>query len=203
MRRYPSPYVPIVPGRSAHTSSQETSAMSTFPPSHPGAPEPGPQPPRKLNRAGVVAIAVAALIVGALCAAFAFSLPGTAVLQPGTDPAPGGMPAVTYAAETTSAPVLVATPGPGDFKLQVEVLDRDCFGSAGCHIMYRVTAGWDVPVGPDPWLVTYEVRGVDDGPAVGTLTVNGDTYDAPAEEFAQVKSAKSKLSAVAIRVSRV
>lgn len=163
------------------------------------------EPPRKLNRAGRIALVVCSL-VALLCVAGV----GLAAYSAGDGGA--GRPAATFpadpgraAADTTAAAptaAAAAAPKPGDFTLEVEILKRECFGSAGCNVRYRVTAGWSVPVDRD-WLVTYEVRGVEDGPALETMTVRpDDTFDAPSESFGQVKTAKTKLRAVAVRVGQ-
>lgn len=90
------------------------------------------------------------------------------------------------------------TPTPDDFELDVKILERQCFGSAGCNVTYRVELGYGGPtLDPDTtYDITYEVRGVEDGPAINTLTATGDQYEADAEEFAMTSSPSRKLRAV-------
>ncbi|MFC6155382.1 hypothetical protein [Kribbella jiaozuonensis] len=96
-----------------------------------------------------------------------------------------------------------ATPTAKDFKLAVKVLKKECFGSAGCNLTYRILVtygGADL----DPTLtyeVVYEVRGGEDGPVTNTLTVTGDTSSVDEEEFVSTKSRSTKLNAIATEVT--
>jgi hypothetical protein len=61
---------------------------------------------------------------------------------------------------TTTAATIDDTPEPSDFELTVKTLSKQCFGSAGCSITYRIQAGWDGSYDPDrTYEVVYEVRG--------------------------------------------
>jgi hypothetical protein len=44
---------------------------------------------------------------------------------------------------TTTAATIDDTPEPSDFELTVKTLSKQCFGSAGCNITYRIQSGWD------------------------------------------------------------
>jgi hypothetical protein len=85
------------------------------------------------------------------------------------------------AAEPEPAPV--ADPKPRDFTIELKILEQDCFGSAGCNLLYRpeLTYEGTVPLDPDEtYEITYRIKGGDD-PKISTLTVTeGDiveTYD--------------------------
>lgn len=89
-----------------------------------------------------------------------------------------------------------ATPTPADFKVTVKILERECFGSAGCNLSYRIDPQYSgAPLDPSvTWLVTYEVHGVEDGPIINTFEVTGDQASFDSEENAGVKTSKSKLT---------
>lgn len=96
------------------------------------------------------------------------------------------------------------TPTPASFTVTVKVLKKKCFGSAGCNVTYRIAPEYTGGA-LDPavtWLVTYEVHGVEDGPAVNTFEVTGDEASFEAEELASTKSSKSKLSVKVTDVAR-
>jgi hypothetical protein len=113
-----------------------------------------------------------------------------------------GTPATQTAAPATTEPAPV-TPSPKDFTLTVKTLTKQCFGEAGCNVTYRIEVGYSGPT-LDPattYDVTYEVRGVEDGPQVNTLTITGDNYSTDREEIASTSSAAIKLKAVVTDVA--
>lgn len=123
----------------------------------------------------------------------------------GDDPAPA--PAVApqtqeavAAVPTAEAPAKVK-PKVSDFKLTPKVIDKDCFGSAGCNVTLRVDMEITGPVPSDDtsWLVVYEIHGVEDGPQVGNLTLTGSTFES-AEEVVSTPSAKTKLTIKAVSI---
>jgi hypothetical protein len=69
---------------------------------------------------------------------------------------------------------------PQDVKVNLKITSKECFGEAGCSVAWKI----DVHVNPNAlkegvdYDVTYEVRGVKDGPITDTFTLYGDgTYD--------------------------
>lgn len=105
------------------------------------------------------------------------------------------------AAETTTAPTY-SVPKAKDFKVTIKVREKQCFGSAGCNVTYRVELAWNQTYDPAvTYDVTYEVRGGEDGPVVNTLTVTGDEYQRDSEELVSTRSTKTKLSAVVTDVT--
>ena len=108
-------------------------------------------------------------------------------------------PTPTDAPETTAA---AAEPKPRDFDLTVKTLSKQCFGSAGCNITYRVEVGYDGPPldSSNSYEVVYEVRGGEDGPQINTLTVEGDQSSVDSEESISTNSAGRKLTAVVTSV---
>ena len=124
--------------------------------------------------------------------------------EPGSQTAATNRPAATAATtpETTQPPATSAEPTAKDFRLGVKILEKSCFGSAGCNITYRVEVAYDGPT-LDPgrtYEVLYEVRGGDDGPQINTLTVDGDQSSVDSEETISTGSASRKLTAVATSV---
>jgi hypothetical protein len=103
---------------------------------------------------------------------------------------------------TTPAPSY--TPTPSDIKLKPKVIDKECFGSAGCNVVFKVdlTYGGSALDEATTWLVTYEVTGVQDGPMIGSLELTGETFTA-SEEITQTKSSKSKITIKVTDVDKV
>ena len=95
-------------------------------------------------------------------------------------------------------------PTEADFTLKVKTLSKECFGSAGCLVEYRVSLGYDDTAGvldPDvTYELTYQVRGGQE-PRIDTIEVTGEKYDAPESDMIETKSSKSKLTAVLTEVS--
>jgi hypothetical protein len=78
-------------------------------------------------------------------------------------------------AEEEAAPQL----GPKDWKVKVPIRSKECFGSAGCNIEFGVVPEY---VGVEDasdghYLVTFEVRGVEDGPMIQTFEVTDGTIE--------------------------
>ncbi|MEU4383442.1 hypothetical protein [Micromonospora echinofusca] len=120
----------------------------------------------------------------------ATSAPTTAA--PTTAPATTAPPAPTY-----------GTPTKNDFKLKVKVLRKQCFGSAGCNITYRIDVTYIGDVSLDPsktYEVTYQVKGAED-PVINTFEVSGDSASVQQEEMASTKRSGDKLTAVVTDVS--
>jgi hypothetical protein len=76
-------------------------------------------------------------------------------------------------------------PEAGDFELTVKTLSKECFGSAGCLIDFRIElAITKTGVAFDPGItyeLTYEVTG-GDSEYINTLTIDGDEYSTDESE---------------------
>jgi hypothetical protein len=110
----------------------------------------------------------------------------------------------TTAPAPTAPAVATYTPTKSDFKLNIKVLSKQCFGSAGCHITYRIDVTY-TGVELDPYKtyeVTYEVKGAED-PIVNTLEVTGDSASVQQEEMASTRRSADKLTAVVTSVSEL
>lgn len=165
------------------------------PPTEPKPPKTRPFRAGFLGCFGVLAAAVVTTIVIALLASG-----GTETGKTTTVATPGATTR-NEPATTTKAPA--ATPKPSDFTLTVKTLSKQCFGEAGCNVTYRVDVAYGGPT-LDPgttWAVTYEVRGVEDGPQINTMTVRGTKAATDEEEFASTPSASTKLKAIVTDVA--
>jgi hypothetical protein len=91
---------------------------------------------------------------------------------------------------------------PADTHTSLDALSKQCFGSAGCNLTYRIEVGYDgPPLDPsNTYEVVYEVRGGEDGPQINTLTVEGDQSSVDSEEIISTTSPSRKLTAVATSV---
>lgn len=110
----------------------------------------------------------------------------------------------TTAPASTAPAVVTYTPTKSDFKLNVKVLRKQCFGSAGCNITYRIDVTY-TGAELDPFKtyeVTYEVKGGED-PIVNTFEVTDDSASVEQEEFASTRRSADKLTAVVTSVSEL
>lgn len=178
----------------------------SYPPQQPppppaGWPPPPAQPPAPKKKSPAWLVALVIGLVALLC------LVGIVAAVGGvdTDTSNGGATVDTPGGEPTTAGADYPDPDPEDFSLKVKVLKKQCFGSAGCNVTYRVEVGYDGPeLDPDvTYELTYEVRGVEDGPAVNTLELTGDAYETDKEEHASTSSTSTKLKAVVTDISEI
>lgn len=154
-----------------------------------------------MNRGKRIAVIAAVVLAGAT---------GLACGGGGDPSSSSGKPvtegSATGPATTTTAKAAAKVPAAKDFKIAIKVLTKDCFGSAGCNLTYRINAV-TVPAGLDPgttYEVSYKVTGAED-PKEGTLTISGGKFDTSSisDELAQVKSKNAKLTATATAVEIV
>lgn len=191
--------------------------MSTPTPASYGQPPLPPQPPaaqQKGRRRWLIptVTGVAGLVLGtgiggaggsgnATTTAAPGSTTTATVTQTSTVTAPAAQPATS----TTDAAPADYTPNPKDFKLTAKVLNKQCFGSAGCNVTYRVqVAKYTGQPLPDDttFEVTYQVAGPDDGTQVGTFTVTGGKAEMDSETMASTSSAGVTLKVKATSVDR-
>jgi hypothetical protein len=175
--------------------------------SHPNPELPPPyvpiSPRPRRNRTLLAVIGVVA-VVGA-----ATSL--VVVLVSGSDrPATtGDSPSIFGAArdtETTTTTTTTTTrqpyvPRPEDFELEVQVLEQQCFGSAGCNVTFRIGVAYNggtIYEGEGPYTVVYSVTGTDD-PFVGRFSLLSPYEYEATEEFVSTPQG-AKLKAVVTQV---
>jgi hypothetical protein len=205
---------------SAQPPDQPTQPGGWGPPAQPShqttqpggwGPPPGPPPAPKGSRtfsgrqvlALTLGVGAAALLLGIVIGAAGAGVYDTA----GTKPRAAATTTQPPATATTEEPVTTEPassypePKPSDFDLEVKVLKKENFGSAGSLVTFRIEAGWSTTYDPDKtYEVTYEVRGPEDGPMVNTFEVTGDEYRVEPEETASTPSASTRLTARATDV---
>ncbi|MGH3516452.1 MAG: hypothetical protein ACRDQ7_03365 [Haloechinothrix sp.] len=164
-------------------------------------PTPPPQPQRQARATrwpwmlGIVAAMLLGVGVGAI------SVGADKPTSPGTVPTTEGDEPVADIPEPEPDPVTL--PEPEDFEVGIKVLEKQCFGSAGCHITFRIEPSYlgINPIPDDQTIsVIYEVKGGSDGPQINTFTITGDTASFDAEEFLSTDSSSVTLTAAATDV---
>ena len=172
-----------------------------------GPPKPPKQPaPKKHTTRTLVLTGVAALILGLMIGTApsgnsatddaAGPAPTVTVTVPNTGPSPD--PVVTPTNTPPPPAPKVVAPTVKDFKLTVKTLTKQCFGSAGCNVTFRILVAYS---GPDldpgkSYEVLYEVRGGEDGPIANKLTVEGGESSVDEEEMVSTPKSSTKLVAV-------
>ncbi|MEU8298950.1 hypothetical protein AB0C04_16900 [Micromonospora sp. NPDC048909] len=117
-------------------------------------------------------------------------------------------PTTAAAAPATTPPAplpLYDTPAKSDFTLKVKTLRKQCFGSAGCNVTYRIDVTYTGDGDLDPsttYEVTYQVKGAED-PIINTFEVTGDAASVQQEEMASTRRSGDKLTAVVTDVSEL
>jgi hypothetical protein len=143
---------------------------------------------------------IAAVVAAALIAVGCSSGGGD---KNATDPAPAGTARVGASAQPPAAVTGAGTLTTRDVKLTVKTTSKQCFGSAGCSVDWTIVPAVDTAkLGDRDVLITYEVRGVEDGPQIGSFTLGADgSYSSDeVKGFGQTKSKSAKLTAVATAV---
>jgi hypothetical protein len=178
---------------------------------HTNAPQPpnpfgpyGAPPPAPRKRKGplfwlaVVGAPILGLTVMASCvASLASNAPPPSSGAPAVERSQADGPAETVADEPTEAAEPTPyTPVASDFKITVKVLSKQCFGSAGCSLTYRIKPAYSGPsLSEDTtYTVTYRVTG-GESPQVNNFELTGDEASFPSEEFISTKSSSSTLKA--------
>ena len=143
-------------------------------------------------------------LVGALLGAAV----GSGGDTPKTPDAAKPTPTVTVTTQASQGSSPSDTPGPAaavntqpktkEFKVGIKILEKTCFGSAGCNVTYRIAPEYvgETPL-PDGGTieVTYEVKGLDDS-SINTFTIEGGTASFDEKEIGSTPTTNGKLSAV-------
>jgi hypothetical protein len=90
-----------------------------------------------------------------------------------------------------------------DIKLTIKVVDKECFGDAGCNVGYRVRAAWPTRRLGHTYEITYKVTGPKDGAQIGTLTVLPDGTYTGGEEFASTARSSTVLKPTVTEVEKL
>lgn len=144
-------------------------------------------------------LGVVGLIIALANTSQSTNAPASTGVQRAAEPA-----AVDPVTETTTPAPTAYTPKVKDFALTPKILDKECFGSAGCNVEVKVDVTYAGPAlsDDDTWLVTYEVTGDEDGSVIGSLELTGDVYEVN-DEFLSTKSSKTKISIKVTDVEKV
>ncbi|WP_300680788.1 hypothetical protein [Nocardioides sp.] len=128
---------------------------------------------------------------------------------------PSAAPTATVTVTVTASPEEAATSDaadtqtdglylrPEDFTLKVKITDKQCFGSAGCSISYKVTPVYHGDVSLIDGMaydITYSVSGDESGKQIGTISVGDDGSFSQEEETMTTKSSSVKVTARATDV---
>lgn len=118
----------------------------------------------------------------------------------------GGKPVAVGSAPEATTKAAAKMPAAKAFKITLKTIEKQCFGSAGCVITYRVNQV-QVPTGLDAgttYEVSYKVTGAKE-PKEGTITISGGKFDAGliSDDVAQTKNKDAKLIAIATAVEIV
>ena len=146
-------------------------------------------------------------------AAFALFGFGTLVgsLGAGSDTTPpaAGKPIATAAPQpaavaSTPAEKPAVKPAVKDFKVAVKVTQKQCFGSAGCNVTFRIDPSYTGPAIPadQTYEVVYEIRGGDE-PLRNRFTITGDTATYDQDEMIGTKTSKAVLTAIVVEVNEL
>jgi len=152
--------------------------------------------PRTFTGRQVLAVAV---VVGVLAFGIGAVVGNGGGTSSGTSKAAGSTSqsvTTTTEVEVTTTASTYDTPEPSNFELTVKTLSKQCFGSAGCNVTYRIKAGWNGTYDPaKTYEVVYEVHGDESGPQTNNFTITGDEYQVSQEESASTRSSGVKLTA--------
>lgn len=95
-----------------------------------------------------------------------------------------------------------AAVAPRNFKLGVRIRSKECFGSAGCNVTVQIDPDYvgNQDVSSGSWEITYELRGLEDGPVIETMTLESGTFSFPEEQSVGTTSSNSQITAVVTEV---
>lgn len=88
------------------------------------------------------------------------------------------------------------TPVPGDFLVLPTVLKKQCFGTAGCNVTYRIAPSYVGTEAPDrarTYTVVYDVLGGVER-QTNQFTLTGDNINYQSEETIQTASGNAELN---------
>ena len=174
-----------------------------------------PLPPKK-SRVGLIVLAAVAVIV-LLAGGIAV---GTGIANRSNKPAASptcdvvGVNGCTHKEGNGGGPVVLPTtaaaqvskvkPDPAGFIIGIKTIKKECFGSAGCNVTFRIDPSYKG--GPFTnsvtWEVVYEVKGGQD-PLTNHFTLNGSQASFDEEEFIQTKSSSAVLTADVVEVNEL
>jgi len=92
---------------------------------------------------------------------------------------------------TEAPPPPPVEPKPADFTIPLKILSKQCFGSAGCNVTFRIAPAYSGPALPvdKTYRVIYTVSGDESGPQTNSFTLTGEQAEYQSEESASTRSA--------------
>lgn len=159
-------------------------------------------------------IVTAALVVMLLLFSGCVAVVSGALNEASKELSPADTPKETAGTPATTTPTTGASatdvptdrydaPRVAHFRLTVKTLSKECFGSAGCNVSFRVEAGWEETYNPDKeYELTYKILGGEDA-KIETMRIRGDEYERVTEDFISTRTSSSKLRAVPVSVEEV
>lgn len=179
---YPDPQVP---GQQRYWDGAAWAASQT-PPSAPPVATPGKKKPRKALAFALVGVGALIVLIAVIAAVGGAGKDTNAAKLAG-----GGAtatPPASSSSSTSDDSPAAAVPKTSDFKVGVKVRSKQCFGSAGCNITYRIAVSYSGSHLDQSYDVTYEVRGDESGPQTDTFTIDPDGTVTYNEGVASTKS---------------
>jgi len=105
-------------------------------------------------------------------------------------------------AEALASAQAAVPPKAEDFTLTIKVLEKQCFGSAGCNVTFRIDPKYNGTADSSNTEVTYEVLGAEDE-IINTFTIDSaGTASFDSNEFASTSSSSKTLTAKVTDVQR-
>lgn len=94
-------------------------------------------------------------------------------------------------------------PATSDFAIDVKVMKKSCFGSAGCNVTYQIDPRYTGTASLDghTYTVVYEITGGEDGPQINNFTIRNGAASYPTTERIGTSSSKAALTAKVTSVS--
>jgi hypothetical protein len=143
-------------------------------------------------------------IAGGVAAALVVSL--TACTDPNAAPVHQGQPLAQHSTAPSPTKSPEAHPTPQTLKLTLRITSKQCFGSAGCNVEYRVAPVWTATPGVEldgDYDITYEVTGDDSGPILDTLTIySNGKYEVPFEGLMSTSSGAVHPTVTIVRIRK-
>ena len=144
----------------------------------------------------MIAIAGTALLIAGCTA------PGTVHTAEEPSPSPSATSAATPTPTPTPTPTLAIPTAVQLFQITVDVMEKKCFGSAGCNVTYRIEPSYSgiIPL-PESgeYEITYEVAS-DEETVTNTFTMTGTKASLPSRERIQTKKSDSGLEGTVTKV---
>lgn len=158
-------------------------------------------PEKKRSKIGLILLGAGAILLIGVVAAVAGN-GDTKTQGSGAANVVGGQSS-SSSSSSSSSEAAAYVPKPSDFVIRIKVRAKQCFGSAGCLITYRIDPSYRGRPFRGSYDITYRVSGDESGPQTNTFTIDeagNASFDS--EETASTRSSKVKMKATAIGVDR-